>query len=514
MEALDALVARGEARPSPRPLDLRSLLRKVVVLVAVACVSLMPAAAWGSATPVVSKADAAATVYSLSYRPELYVIEGGLARAISYSEWQQMGFPRPEPAPTRFVKYRWAAGIYAVTPWSAAEVTWQWDLLTYEQWRRAGFPAPQTVPWIQGSYLYKWATSPDIGVRAPDGSQRWLTWSEWAAMDFRSYDHRVNEGFVKLTWDPTIAKMDDLANWKGHPIGWAQWRDANFAKPRGYQRFPGDRFTRYLGSPTIYYSGLTANRAITYSEWAAAGFPAPTIVDPRVDCARVACVALTFDDGPSTHTDRLIDSLTRLEVPATFFVIGEQVGVRPSVVRRLQASGQSVQNHTFSHPQLTTLSAASQLSQVTRTDDALAAAGVRRSTQLRPPYGSWNAATRTLGKPLIMWSVDPRDWDGKSASAIRSHVSTYTRAGDIVLMHDRVSATVDAVPGIVADLRAKGFTLVSVDTLIPNLQPGDVAYSRTNVVRSTASAQTDVLTRDGRPVRDEAPFHSLEGAAP
>ena len=227
-----------------------------------------------------------------------------------------------------------------------------------------------------------------------------------------------------------------------------------------------------------------------------------------VDCGVVACVALTFDDGPSAHTERLLDTLTSLDVPATFFVVGSKVVNRPATVRRQEAAGFAVENHTYSHPQLDTLSYSSQLSQVQRADDAMAAAGIARSTLLRPPYGSWDANTRQLGKPLILWSVDPRDWDGRTAGEIRSHVVSYARSGSIVLMHDTVSATVDAMPGIVADLRAKGFTLVTVETLVPWMEPGDVVYSRNQVTDSATlfDPGTQELTPGGGPVVDEAPF--------
>ncbi|MGM0386550.1 MAG: polysaccharide deacetylase family protein, partial [Actinomycetota bacterium] len=232
------------------------------------------------------------------------------------------------------------------------------------------------------------------------------------------------------------------------------------------------------------------------------------LVAQPVDCAVAACVALTFDDGPSPYTERLLDTLTTLDVPATFFVVGSQVEIRPATVRRQEAADHAVENHTYSHPQLDTLSYSAQLSEVQRADDAIAAAGVERSTLLRPPYGSWNENTRLLGKPLILWSVDPRDWDGRTASEIRNHVTTYTRSGSIVLMHDSVSATVDAVPGIVADLRARGFTLVTVETLVPWMEPGDIVYSRNQVVDSATVVDLDVpaLLPGGGPVLDEAPF--------
>lgn len=222
-----------------------------------------------------------------------------------------------------------------------------------------------------------------------------------------------------------------------------------------------------------------------------------------VDCAAVACVALTFDDGPSANTDRLLDTLISLDVPATFFTVGEQVANRPATVRRAQAAGFAVENHSYTHTELTTLGLAAQRSDVQRADDALAAAGVARSTLLRPPYGSWDANTRQLGKAIILWSVDPQDWDGRTASQIRSHVAANTTAGAIVILHDRVSATVDAVPGIVADLRAKGFTLVTVETLVPWMEPGDVVYSRGQV---TSSAARELAPSAAPGPVDEAPY--------
>jgi hypothetical protein len=109
----------------------------------------------------------------------------------------------------------------------------------------------------------------------------------------------------------------------------------------------------------------------------------------------------------------------------------------------------------------------------------------------------------TPGQPLILWSVDRRDWDGRTSSRIRSHVVANTTSGDIVLMHDRVAATIDAVPGIVSDLRARGFTLVTVETLVPGMEPGDVVHSRGQVQQPTTAAPT---TESAPQLVEEAPF--------
>ena len=145
---------------------------------------------------------------------------------------------------------------------------------------------------------------------------------------------------------------------------------------------------------------------------------------------------------------------------------------------------------------------------------------VRDRTQLRPPYGSWNTNTRLLGKALILWSVDTLDQDGCTAAQIRSLIAANTRSGSIVLMHASVTATVDAVPGIITDLRARGFTLVRVEDLLPNLGPGDVDYNRSQVTRAHTSLdqrQGTLESPDGAdlsPVIDEAPFVPEPGTTP
>lgn len=278
---------------------------------------------------------------------------------------------------------------------------------------------------------------------------------------------------------------------------WAstRWEQGFLGYPTGEETCAEGRCHQVFQGGTIRWSGARGSSF----DWNAS-----------VDCNLLACVALTFDDGPSANADRLRGVLTGLGVPATFFLIGSNVPGRPAAVRALKAARLPVENHTWSHPQMPRLTLTQQRREVTRTDDALAAAGVARSTLMRPPYGEWNANTRRLGKPVIMWSVDPRDWDGRTTAQIRNHIAANVRSGSIVLMHDRVNATVAAVPGIVADLRARGLTPVTVKQLVPGMRPGDVVYSRTQITRagsaSTEAAPTIALPDGGHgPVVDAAP---------
>lgn len=235
-----------------------------------------------------------------------------------------------------------------------------------------------------------------------------------------------------------------------------------------------------------------------------------------VDCSATPCVALTFDDGPSRPTPTLLNTLRANRVPATFFVVGQMVDSYPAHARRAHVEGHVIANHTWDHSQLNLLTWSQQKWEVDATDNELAQHGIPPTTLLRPPYGSYDANTRALGFPLILWDVDPRDWEGWSAAVVRQRVVDAVRPGSIVLQHDLHANSVDAVPGIIFDLHARGYTLVTIPELVPDMDPGELVYNRTTVRTSEVPvAQEDaVVLGDGRelgPVVDEA---GIPGLAP
>lgn len=210
--------------------------------------------------------------------------------------------------------------------------------------------------------------------------------------------------------------------------------------------------------------------------------PTPTVPEPsvsgdRVDCARVACVALTFDDGPGQHTERLLDELASAQAPATFFLLGQNVVRHPRVVARMAAAGHEIGNHTWDHKQLTKLGVEAQRREIDRAATAIADAGAR-ATVFRPPYGSHNATTDAVaGLPVVLWDVDTLDWKTRDTDATVKAALSGAKRGSIVLMHDIHEPTVAAVPRIVAGLRERGFTLVTVSELLGDPQAGKV-YTR------------------------------------
>lgn len=225
---------------------------------------------------------------------------------------------------------------------------------------------------------------------------------------------------------------------------------------------------------------------------AAAAATPPPPPPPAPDCDVVRCVALTFDDGPSPYTSQLVDTLDTLGVPATFFVTGQMASARPNTVRRSFDHDYQIENHTWDHPQLTTLTLTQQQAQFTSTRNFLSGLGIEPTDMLRPPYGAWNANTRRLGAPLILWSIDTRDWENRNTAQIQANVRNAIHNGAIILQHDTIPESVAAVPGIVSDLRARGYHFVTVEDLVPWAGPGDLVYSRGNVVDASVEAEPEV----------------------
>lgn len=197
-----------------------------------------------------------------------------------------------------------------------------------------------------------------------------------------------------------------------------------------------------------------------------------------VDCAQEKCVALTFDDGPGRDTSRLLDALAELHAPATFFLLGQNVERQPAVVARMAAEGHEIGNHTWDHKQLTKLPAAAQRREIERAAAAIEAAGAR-ATLFRPPYGSRTATTdAAAGLPVVLWDVDTLDWKTRDTEATVAAALSGAKRGSIVLLHDIHAPTVAAVPRIVAGLRERGFSLVTVSQLLGEPRAGEVYSHR------------------------------------
>ncbi len=189
-------------------------------------------------------------------------------------------------------------------------------------------------------------------------------------------------------------------------------------------------------------------------------------------------IALTFDDGPGLFTPAILSVLEQYHVPASFFEIGDEVARYPQYARMVAAAGYPVEDHTWSHPDLTTLPASGVAAQVDMTQAEIQAVTGTTPQCVRPPDDAWNATVLNQialrGLTTMSYSVDPKDWTRPGVQAIVSRVVGAAFPGAVVDMHDAGgdrSQTVAALPQIISELGAKGYSFVSVCGAGPHLGP-------------------------------------------
>ncbi len=204
-----------------------------------------------------------------------------------------------------------------------------------------------------------------------------------------------------------------------------------------------------------------------------------------VDCAQVKCVALTFDDGPTPYTDRLLGILTANNAKATFFEIGNKVAANPAGAKRVVDAGMEIGNHTWEHPNMTTLPPSDVPDQFLKANNAIAAATGVTPKLWRPPGGLTDRGVdeqaAKFGLAGILWDVIPYDWiNDSNTAASRYLLMTQIKPGSVVLLHDTYSSTVDLVYQFIPVLKANDYHLVTVSQLLGQRAAGSVYGGREN----------------------------------
>lgn len=180
-------------------------------------------------------------------------------------------------------------------------------------------------------------------------------------------------------------------------------------------------------------------------------------------------IALTFDDGPSEYTGQLLDILKREQVPATFFVLGRNASTYPDMIRREIAEGHEVESHTMNHQNLAKLDESGVRAELVGAEQAICAIENRENCikYVRPPYGEVSDVVRNVvGKPMIGWSIDTEDWKSKNPQMIQDRTLGVIRGWAVILMHDVYGTSVEGAERIIRELKAAGFTFVTIDELV------------------------------------------------
>lgn len=184
-------------------------------------------------------------------------------------------------------------------------------------------------------------------------------------------------------------------------------------------------------------------------------------------------IALTFDDGPSAFTPRVLSILGSKGAGGTFFEVGLLEPYFHSFTTRIAAAGFAVGDHTESHAPMSHLSAELQRTQVLEEASLIKHYGSAFPRLFRPPYGLWNSTTllllRRFRMLMVLWTVDTADYQRPGTKTIVRRALAGARPGAIILMHDGGgdrSQTVAALPRIISALHARGYQLVTIPRLL------------------------------------------------
>jgi len=187
-----------------------------------------------------------------------------------------------------------------------------------------------------------------------------------------------------------------------------------------------------------------------------------------------AC-ALSFDDGPSAQTPRLLDILARHQVKATFFVLADNASRHPEVLKRLAAEGHTVALHGKSHRKLHRANATEIEHELTAALDQLSRLGTTPARLYRPPHGLKNRTllrvASKLGLRVWAWSRGIWDTDGPAPEILVGRATRFACSGMVLLLHDgrgnedkpNIEPMLSALPRILERLRSRGFAFVTLD---------------------------------------------------
>ncbi|WP_294324880.1 glycosyltransferase [uncultured Sphingomonas sp.] len=389
-----------------------------------------------------------------------------------------------------------------------------------------------------GSYAYDWH---DGGADALSIEEAWLAAHDSSAPvgfdrssgnagftydDERGSRHQLWMLDAATSWNELAALrrlgLDDVALWRLGSEDAGIWND--FAAFRTAGRVPrlgrlqsavnvdvegSGEVLRITSRPTDGHRLLQFDRDGMIADERYTALPTPYVVQ-RTGSADPKAIALTFDDGPdATWTPPILDALEKAGVPATFFVVGENALEHPALLQRIVADGDEIGNHSYTHPNLATTGERTTKLELNATQRLIQAYTGRSTTLFRAPYfGDAEPTTmdeiapallaQDLGYTVVGLHVDPNDWQRPGTDAIVRQVveqaedASADSSRNVVLLHDGGGdrqQTVEALPQIIAILKAKGYHFVTASQLVgvpravamPAVTGRDLAAVRTDV---------------------------------
>ena len=178
-------------------------------------------------------------------------------------------------------------------------------------------------------------------------------------------------------------------------------------------------------------------------------------------------VYLTFDDGPTKETSKIIDLLDDLNVKATFFLIGDNIEKNMEDAKLIAENGHDIGNHTYSHNRMIFKSPSFIKEEIDKTNELIKTIGYEKEIFFRPPYGKklfiLPQYLNKINQKTVMWNIEPESYEEscKSPETIANHVKENVKNGSIILLHpmnDSTGKILESIRLIVEQLQSEGYS--------------------------------------------------------
>ncbi|KKP55264.1 MAG: hypothetical protein UR47_C0003G0040 [candidate division WS6 bacterium GW2011_GWB1_33_6] len=190
-------------------------------------------------------------------------------------------------------------------------------------------------------------------------------------------------------------------------------------------------------------------------------------------------VVFTFDGGSGTQSlDNILSILDKYGLKGSFFLTGKWAESNPNDVKRINSAGHEIFNHTYSHPNLTTISDVQIKEEFEKTETIISQL-IGKSTKpfFRPPYGSRNLHVRefsaSLGYQDVYWSIDALDWKestGTTAQDVKDRILNNLAPGNIYLMHIGDNLTGQVLDSVIQEINSRGYSILSLYKAVTTYQ--------------------------------------------
>lgn len=249
----------------------------------------------------------------------------------------------------------------------------------------------------------------------------------------------------------------------------AEYKPKNAAHAQLLWESENEKYAKISQKGKIHPKKAGAGKTVVFTAKTTEGPHRKAKIAIRIIDPKKPMVALTFDDGPSVeYTSRIVKQLKNYEARATFFVVGSRIGGKEGnkLLKKSADYGNEIASHTYSHSNLASLSVSRLQQEDRNTRTKIEKITGQKVLLTRPPYGSYSDTVKaTVQTPLILWSIDTRDWQTRNCDLTVQKVMSAVKDGDIILMHDIYSTTASAAEQIIPQLAKRGFQMVTVSEL-------------------------------------------------